>query len=267
MLDFTGGWQIKVEERGEQKNGQMEERGEQRRGQKIERISDRIQTELFEQKDDKYKNFHAKLIPTVAPEAIIGVRTPMVRKLAKKWAKDPQIGEFLAQLPHKYYDENNVHAFIVERFRDYGECLRQTERFLPYIDNWATCDMMVPDVFASHTEELLEPISRWITSGKTYTVRFGVGMLMRFYLDDGFQAEYPEWVAGIRSEEYYINMMRAWYFATALAKQYEAVVPFLQEKRLDTWTHNKAIQKARESNRITAERKQYLKGLKVGGNQ
>lgn len=229
----------------------------------MERISDKIQAELWEQQDEGYKDFHAKLIPTVAAETIIGVRTPQVRKLAKKWAKDPDIGEFLARLPHRYYDENNVHAFIVEQLKDYGECLEQTERFLPYIDNWATCDMMAPKVFARHREELLEPIRRWIASGQTYTVRFGVGMLMRFYLDEAFKTEYPDWVAEIHSEEYYINMMRAWYFATALAKQYEVVIPWLEEKRLDVWTHNKAIQKACESNRMTAEQKQYLRSLKV----
>lgn len=228
-----------------------------------EHINDKIQAELWELRDEGYRDFHAKLIPTVEPETIIGVRTPQVRKLSKKWAKDPGIGEFLTRLPHKFYDENNVHAFIVEQYKDYGECLEQTERFLPYIDNWATCDMMSPKVFARHTEELLEPIRRWIASDRTYTVRFGVGMLMRFYLDGAFRPEYPDLVAGICSEEYYINMMRAWYFATALAKQYEAVTPYLEEKRLDAWTHNKAIQKACESNRIGAERKQYLRSLKV----
>lgn len=228
-----------------------------------QKTGQKIQTELWELQDMGYRDFQAKLIPTVALENIIGVRTPQVRKLAKKWAKDPQIGEFLAQLPHRYYDENNLHAFIVEQFRDYEECLRQTELFLPYVDNWATCDMMAPKVFAKHTEELLEPIRRWIASGETYTVRFGVGMLMRFYLDEAFRPEYPEWVAGICSEEYYVNMMRAWYFATALAKQYAGTVLFLEEKRLDVWTHNKAIQKACESLRITAEQKLYLRGLKV----
>ena len=226
------------------------------------RIADRIQAELWELQDEGYRDFHAKLIPTVAREKIIGVRTPQVRKLAKKWAKDPGIGEFLAQLPHEYYDEDNLHAFVVEQFRDYAECLEQTERFLPYIDNWATCDMMAPKVFARHTEELLEPIRRWIASTETYTVRFGIGMLMRFYLDETFRSEYPEWVAEIRSEEYYINMMRACYFATALAKQYDAAVLFLEERRLDAWTHDKAIQKACESNRIAPEQKKYLRGLK-----
>ncbi len=240
---------------GEDKR-QMEERTDKR-------IADIIQAELWELRDEGYRDFHAKLIPTVAREKIIGVRTPQVRTLAKKWAKDPRIGEFLGQLPHKYYDEDNLHAFVVEQLRDYEECLEQTERFLPYIDNWATCDMMAPKVFARHTDELLEPIRRWISSTETYTIRFGIGMLMRFYLDEAFRPECPEWVAAIRSEEYYVNMMRAWYFATALAKQYETVLPFLEEKRLDAWTHNKAIQKARESNRVTAEQKAYLKGLKV----
>ena len=226
-------------------------------------IRERIQAELWEMQDTGYKDFHAKLIPTVSPEAIIGVRTPQVRKYAKQLAKDPQISDFLAQLPHKYYDENNVHAFVVEQIKDYGECLAQTERFLPYIDNWATCDMMAPKVFARHKEELLEPVRRWIASSETYTIRYGVGMLMRFYLDEDFRPEYLRWVADISSEEYYVNMMRAWYFATALAKQYEAVIPYLEEKRLDGWTHNKAIQKACESYRMTAEQKKYLRSLKV----
>lgn len=226
-------------------------------------IGERIRAELWEMRDVGYKDFHAKLIPTVAPEAIIGVRTPELRKYARKLAKDPQIGDFLAQLPHQYYDENNVHAFVVEQIKDYEECLAQTERFLPYIDNWATCDMMAPKVFAKHKEELLESIRRWIASSETYTIRYGVGMLMRFYLEEDFRQEYLQWVADIRSEEYYVNMMRAWYFATALAKQYEAVIPYLEEKRLDDWTHNKAIQKACESYRVTAEQKKYLRGLKV----
>lgn len=226
-------------------------------------IGERIQEQLWEMQDVGYKDFHAKLIPTVAPEAIIGVRTPELRKYARKLAKDPQIDDFLAQLPHQYYDENNVHAFVVEQIRDYGECLAQTERFLPYIDNWATCDTMAPKVFAKHKTELLESVQRWIASSETYTIRYGVGMLMRFYLEEDFRQEYLQWVADIRSEEYYVNMMRAWYFATALAKQYEAVIPYLEEKRLDDWTHNKAIQKACESYRITAQQKKYLRGLKV----
>lgn len=226
-------------------------------------IGERIRAELLELQDMEYKDFHAKLIPTVAPENIIGVRTPQVRKLAKKWAKDPEIGEFLAQIPHRYYDENNVHAFVVEQIKDYEECLAHTERFLPYIDNWATCDMMSPKVFGRHRVQLLEPIGRWMASGDTYTVRYGIGMLMRFYLEEDFRPQYLQWVAQVVSQEYYVNMMRAWYFATALAKQYEAAVVYLEEKRLDVWTHNKAIQKACESFRVTAEQKKYLRSLKV----
>lgn len=250
-------------------------------------IGEKIRASLWELQDKEYRDFHAKLIPTVAPEAIIGVRTPQVRRLAKELAKDPEIGEFLAQLPHPYYDENNIHAFVVEQIKDYGECLAQTERFLPHIDNWATCDMMAPRVFAAHKEELLEPIDRWIASPHIYTVRFGIGMLMRYYLDEDFRPEYPRRVAGVCLEEnreragfsredgketapgqaydgsYYVNMMRAWYFATALTRQYEAVIPYLEEQRLDRWTHNKAIQKACESSRVTAEQKEYLRKLKV----
>lgn len=226
-------------------------------------IGERIRASLWEMQDAGYKDFHAKLIPTVAPKAIIGVRTPQLRGYARKLAKDPQIGDFLAQLPHQYYDENNVHAFVVEQIKDYGECLVQTERFLPYIDNWATCDMMAPKVFGKHKEELLEPIQRWIASSETYTIRYGIGMLMRFYLEEDFRQEYLQWVADIKSEEYYVNMMRAWYFATALAKQYETAIPYLEEKRLDNWTHNKTIQKACESYRMTAQQKKYLRGLKV----
>lgn len=225
-------------------------------------IEERIRKELWELQDAEYKDFHAKLIPTVELEKIIGVRTPQLRKLAKKWAKDTEIGDFLAQLPHRYYEENNLHAFVVEQIKDYEQCLAQTERFLPYIDNWATCDMMAPKVFGRHREELLKPIGRWIASGDTYTVRYGIGMLMRFYLEEDFKPEYLRQVAEVSSQEYYVNMMRAWYFATALAKRYEEAVVYLEEKRLDAWTHNKAIQKACESFRVTAEQKKYLRGLK-----
>lgn len=226
-------------------------------------IGERIRAQLWELQDAEYREFHKKLIPTVNPENIIGVRTSQVRKLAKELAKDPQIGDFLAELPHRYYDENNVQAFVVEQIGDYDKCLAEIERFLPYIDNWATCDMLSPKVFARHTEELLEPIRRWMASEETYTIRFGIGMLMRFYLDEAFRPEYLQWVARVQSEEYYVNMMRAWYFATALTKQYEAAVPYLQEQRLDAWTHNKAIQKACESLRVPGERKTYLRSLKV----
>ena len=221
-----------------------------------------IRKKLFELRDEEYKAFHAKLIPTVAPETIIGVRTPVLRKYAGEMSKDPRIEEFLAAVPHPYYDENNLHAFIIERYKDYGECLAAVENFLPYIDNWATCDMLAPKVFGRHTKELLEPVHRWITSEDTYTIRFAMNMLMRFYLDEEFRPEYLELVSGVKSEEYYVNMMIAWYFATALAKQYEAALPYLEQRKLASWTHNKTIQKACESYRITAEQKAYLRGLK-----
>lgn len=223
----------------------------------------KIQEMLFELQDLGYKEFHAKLIPTIDPETIIGVRTPALRKLAKQVAKMPEAKPFLMELPHKYYEENNLHGFLLEGIKDYDACIAALDEFLPYVDNWATCDMMSPKVLKKHLPEFLGVIERWIASGQTYTVRYGIGMLMRFYLDDVFDPAYPGMVAGIRSEEYYVNMMRAWYFATALAKQYEAVLPFIKEKQLDDWTHNKAIQKSVESNRITKEQKEYLKSLKV----
>ncbi len=231
----------------------------------MQKFTDEIRAHLFEMQDTAYRDFHAKLIPNIDKENVIGVRTPELRKYAKQLAKHPQIDTFLMDLPHQYYDENNAHAFVVEQIKDYEGCLQKVEHFLPYIDNWATCDMLSPKVFAKHTDDLLLHIREWLASGKTYTVRFGIGMLMRFYLDDAFSPEYPELVASVRSEEYYVNMMIAWYFATALAKQYDAVLPYLSGGRLSVWTHNKAIQKACESYRITAEQKAYLRGLKKKG--
>lgn len=229
----------------------------------MSKVTDEIRADLFEMQDLEYRDFQAKLMPDVAKENIIGVRTPQLRQYAKQLVKRPEAAEFLNDLPHRYYDENNVHAFLVEQVRDYGECLAQIERFLPYVDNWATCDMMSPKVFGKHTDELLSAIRAWLSSGETYTVRFGIGMLMRLYLDDKFLPEYPALVAAVSSEEYYVNMMIAWYFATALAKQYDAVLPYITEKRLPVWTHNKAIQKACESRRITPEQKEYLRGFKM----
>lgn len=225
-------------------------------------ICERIRAALFEMQDTAYGDFHAKLMPDIPRERVIGVRTPALRKLARGMAKEPEIETFLDSLPHTYYEENNLHAFLVEGIRDYNDCLVATERFLPYVDNWATCDMMSPKVFGKHTQELEKEIRRWLQSEKTYTIRFGIDMLMKFYLDENFRPEYPEWVLAVRSKDYYVKMAVAWYFATALAKQYEAVLPVLEEKRPDVWTHNKTIQKARESLRIPGERKAYLKTLK-----
>ena len=218
---------------------------------------------LFALQDTKYRAFQSKLMPTVAPETVIGVRTPLLRNLAKELAGTAEAADFLRVLPHAYYEENNLHAFLVEKIRDYDAALAETERFLPYIDNWATCDSGVPAVFKKHKNELLLHVYKWLNSDKPYTVRYGIGTLMRLYLDEDFDIKYALDVAKIRSKEYYVNMMKAWYIATALAKQYDAVLPILQERLMDSWSHNKAIQKARESYRITPQQKEYLSTLKV----
>ena len=218
---------------------------------------------LYVLQDTKYRDFQGKLIPTVNPKDIIGVRTPDLRTLAKELAKQEDIGTFLDTLPHTYFDENQLHAFILSELKDYGQCIERVKEFLPYIDNWATCDQLSPKAFKKHKAELLKEIKTWLKSDKTYTVRFAVGMLMQHYLDDDFNVAYPKLVAAIKSDEYYINMMRAWYFATALAKQYDAIIPYIEQKKLDPWTHNKAIQKAVESYRIKAEQKEYLKTFRL----
>ena len=226
-------------------------------------MREKIREELFSLQDIEYRDFQAKLIPNRDPKDMIGVRTPELRKLAKKLSKDENIAEFLDDLPHRYFDENQLHAFIISEIKDYDKCMALLKKFLPYVDNWATCDQMSPKVFKKHKKELLEEIKQWIASDETYTIRFGVGMLMEHFLDDDFDAAYPGMVSKLRSDEYYVNMMIAWYFATALAKQYEAVVPYIEGKKLDDWTHNKAIQKSIESNRIPRETKDYLRTLKV----
>lgn len=222
-----------------------------------------VQTRLFELQDLKYRDFHAKLMPTVNKEKIIGVRTPALRVFAKKYGKTDEAKEYLQILPHQYYEENNLHGLLIEQIKDYDTCLEELERFLPYIDNWATCDMLAVKVVKNHLDTFIDEVYRWMESDHAYTIRFGISMLMRYYLEDAFQMEYPEKVAQIRSEEYYVNMMRAWYFATALAKQYDKILPFVEKQKLDVWTHNKTIQKAIESYRITPEQKEYLRGLKI----
>ena len=226
-------------------------------------ITEEIRQSLFELQDIKYRDFQAKLIPGKDTETMIGVRTPELRKLAKQMLKREEIGEFLRDLPHRYFDEDQLHAFIVSGIKEYGKCMEELMRFLPFVDNWATCDQMSPGVFKKHKPELLTQIREWLGSEHTYTVRFGIGMLMQHFLDEDFDPAYPELVAGVHSEEYYVNMMIAWYFATALAKQYDAVLPFIEGRRLDPWTHNKTIRKAVESYRISDEQKEYLRSLKV----
>ena len=225
-----------------------------------------LQKRLFSMQDIKYKEFHCQLMPTIDSDTVIGVRSPRLRKLALEIRNDSKTDAFLHSLPHKYYEENNLHAFIVAGFRDYGKALEYTENFLPYIDNWATCDAFAPKVFGKKREDFLPLVKKWIASDKPYTVRYGIGMLMRFYLDDEyFSEDLLALAADIKSDEYYVNMMVAWYFATALAKQYGSAVRFINDKRLSVWTHNKAIQKAIESRRISPETKEYLRTQKIRG--
>ena len=212
--------------------------------------------------DTKYRDFQSKLIPDTKAE-FIGVRTPELRKLAKELIKEGKTDSFLSVLPHKYFDENQLHAFIISGIKDFEMCVKEVERFLPYVDNWATCDQMSPKVFKKEKKALLPYINKWLKSGKTYTVRFGMGMLMQHFLGEDFAVEYAEKVACVKSDEYYIKMMQAWYFATALAKNYDEVLPFIENKTLEKWTHNKTIQKSIESYRITDEQKAYLKTLKI----
>lgn len=229
-------------------------------------IIEEIKDYLLKNQDLQYKQFHSSLMPTINSEVVIGIKVPILRnytkELLKKYATQSFI-PFFKDLPHQYYEENNIHAFLIEKINNYDECLFQLEQFLPYIDNWATCDMLNPKVFSKNKDKLLKKINEWIKSSHTYTIRFGIGMLMRYFLDKDFNSSYLELVYSIKSEEYYVNMMKAWFFATALTKQYDATLPIIQNKKLDTWTHNKAIQKAIESFRVPAEHKQYLKTLKI----
>ena len=226
-------------------------------------IIEDIRKNLFALQDVPYRDFQVKLFPGCDVSRFIGVRTPALRALAKEYGKREDTGTFLTDLPHAYFDEDQLHAFLLETVRDFDRCMDAVETFLPYVDNWATCDQLSPKVFRKEKARLLEKIKVWLKSDRTYTVRFAIGMLMQHFLDSDFDPAYPELVAEIRSDEYYINMMIAWYFATALAKQWDTVLPYLQERRLDPWTHNKAIQKAVESRRITAKQKEHLRSLKV----
>lgn len=221
-----------------------------------------IQKELFKNQDEKYRDFQSKLLPSVNPLSIIGVRTPIISTFAKKLYKENDYSDFLSDLPHKYFDENQLHAFLISEIKDYEVCVEELNKFLPFVDNWATCDQMSPKIFKNHKKELSEQIDVWISSEKTYTLRFAVGMLMQHFSDTDFDLKYPKMISAIQSDEYYVKMMIAWYFATALAKQYDSVVPFLENEVLDKWTHNKTIQKCSESYRITDEQKKYLRTLK-----
>lgn len=222
----------------------------------------KLQTALFNMQDITYRDFHSRLIPNIEKDRVIGIRTPILRKFAKEYAKTDDAQKFIRELPHYYYEENNLHMMIITGIKDYDTCVIEIERFLPYIDNWATCDLPVPKCFYRNKEKLLDNVISWIKSDDTYTIRYGIETLMSIYLDDAFESSYPRLVSEVISDEYYVNMMIAWYFATALAKQWEAVIPYIEEKRLPEWVHKKTIQKAVESYRITDEQKKYLRTLR-----
>lgn len=222
-----------------------------------------IEKRLFELQDSKYRLFQAKLMPTIDAEKIIGVRNPILRSLAKELYKDNSYEEFLNTLPHKYYDEDNLHGYIISLFSDYDKTIECVDAFLPYVSNWATCDLLSPKSFKKNKDLLIKDISRWLSSKETYTIRFGIEMLMSHFLDGDFKTDYLDEVAKIKSDEYYVNMMIAWFFATALAKQYESTLPYIENHKLDKWVNNKTIQKALESYRITDSQKIYLRKLKV----
>lgn len=226
------------------------------------RAADRIRERLLGMQDSAYREFMCRLLPNVEPENVIGVRTPALRAFAKELQGTKDAQDFLMDLPHAYYEENNLHGFLIVQIREYDECIEQLNRFLPYVDNWATCDGIRPKCFQKHPEALLNRIRSWLSAAHPYTVRFGMEMLMVYYLDEAFDTKYPEMVAAVHSDEYYVKMMIAWYFQAALVKQYDNALPYLQEHRLDKWVHNKAIQKAIESYCMSDAQKAYLRTLK-----
>ena len=223
---------------------------------------DLIKEKLYKLQDKKYQEMQFKIIPNIDKSTIIGVRTPEIKKLAKEIFKG-DYKSFLEELPHKYFDENQLHAFIISEIKDFNECINYINKFLPYIDNWATCDTLIPKVFKKNTDKLIIEVKKWIKSKEDYTIRYGIGTLMRFYLNDEFKEEYLELVSKIKSNEYYVNMMIAWYFATALAKQYDSTIKYIESNKLDKWVHNKTIQKAIESYRVNDKQKEYLRSLKI----
>ncbi len=221
-----------------------------------------ITEQLFSLQDIKYREFHSRLMPNIDPERIIGIRIPELRKLAKELVNNGKAEAFIKNLPHYYYEENNLHAFIIEQIRDYDLLIKELDRFLPFVDNWATCDSLRPKAFKNNSDRLITDAFRWMSSSHEYTVRFGIEVMMLYYLDGNFKKDFPKRIAELESDKYYINMMIAWYFATALAKQWDAVIPFIEKNQLSPWINNKAIQKAAESFRITPEQKKYLKAFK-----
>ena len=218
--------------------------------------------QLMEVRDEEYRDFQTKLVPNIPPETILGVRTPDMRKIAKDVFNSPEREEFLNDLPHKYYEENLIHFFVISMIKDFDECVRKVEEFLPYVDCWPVSDQSSPKVFVKNHEKVLPYIKKWIASDHVYTARFGIRMLMNEFLGDDFKDEYPELVASKKGDDYYLKMMVAWYFATALAKKYDETIPYIENHRLEEWVHRKAIQKALESYRVSDEHKEYLKTLR-----
>ena len=214
-----------------------------------------MRNRLMQLRDETYAQFQRKLLPTLEAGMIIGVRTPVLRAMAKEMRKGGEAEAFMQRLPHETVEENQLHAFLIEGIKDFDSCLAAVHNFLPFVDNWATCDQLVHKALVQDKMRLIAQIRVWLASDHPYTVRFGVNCLMRWYLEEDFKPGYLEWVARIRSEDYYVNMVVAWYFATALAMQYGASLRFIEQHRLEPWTHNKTIQKAIESRRITAEQK------------
>lgn len=221
----------------------------------------RLQEELFKLQDTAYRDFQSSLMPGIDKESVIGIRTPVLRTFAKGFSKTEEAAHFIKELPHKYYEENNLHMLLITQIKDYDKCISEIERFLPYVDNWATCDFPLPKCFSRNKEDVLVRAKEWIAADGTYIKRYGIGVMLRLFLDDDFKEEYIQLVASVKSEEYYVNMMIAWYMATALARQWNAAVPYLQEHRLSGWVHRKSIQKAVESYRITPEQKEFLRQL------
>ena len=225
-------------------------------------LLEELREELFSLQDADYKKFQAKLLPTVAQENIIGIRTPALDKLTKKFFQDKDAEIFLKDLPHKYFEENSIHANLICGMKDYSQCLQAVKKFLPYIDNWAVCDSLIPKIFSKHTAELEGEIKKWLTASHTYTIRFAISMLMKFYLGANFDKKYLQWTAAVESTDYYVEMMTAWHFAEALIKQYDAAIPFLEKNLLSPSVHRKTIQKALDSRRILLEQKNYLRTLR-----
>lgn len=217
---------------------------------------------LLSAKDEQYQAFQAKLVPNIPPEKILGVRTPKMREIAKQVAGSPERDSFLKSLPHEYYEENLIHFFVISLMKDFDECVKAVEAFLPYVDCWPVSDQATPKSFCKNHARLLPYIRKWIDSDHIYTARFGMRMLMNEFLGDDFKEEYLSWVADKKGEDYYLKMMQAWYFATALAKQYDASVKYIEERKLDEWVHKKAIQKAVESFRVSDAHKEYLKSFR-----